>query len=107
MKTPPRTLVSTVTTPITIGLDTPSTCMPAAPLLVGNALVDVLDTELEDAVELLWKDELADDEDTGWPLFPTPCEWEWEPLCDTLRSRECLFYLNSVQITHLEGMTKV
>ena len=28
-------------------------------------LVEVLDTELEDAVELPWEDELTDDEDIG------------------------------------------
>ena len=79
-----------MTAPMTIGFDTPSMCMLTAPLLVGNALVEVLDTELEDAVELPWNDELTNDEGTGWPLFPTPCECECEPLCETLRSGQCL-----------------
>lgn len=73
--------MSTVMAPMTIGFDAPNICVPTAPLLVGYTLAQVLDAELEVAVELLWKDE---DEDTGWPLFPTPCECECELLCETL-----------------------
>lgn len=71
--------MSSVMAPTSIGFDASKACIPIAPLLVWYALeVLVLRTEVEDAVELLWKD----DDDTEWPLFPTPCECEL--LCEIL-----------------------
>jgi len=76
MKAPPRRPVSTVTAPITVGFDMPRACMRSAPLLVGNALVQVLDAVLDenDAVdEPLW-DEL---DAPGMPVDEeTWCWWD-------------------------------